>query len=101
MNAAPELIFRACPVCSEKTNTPLLTKHELLLVRCVACSMIYVKPVLRKMASGAFYDDSGGEYLAADKLQSDYADVRFERELRLFRRFCKSGSVLDVGCSSG
>src|ERR1019366_384145 len=36
-----------------------------------------------------------------EKLESDYSDVRFERELRLFRARCKSGSVLDVGCSSG
>jgi len=63
--------------------------------------MIYANPVPRAMASGAFYDESGAEYLAADKLQSDYADVRFQRELKLFRRHCRGGSVLDVGCSSG
>jgi len=34
-------------------------------------------------------------------LESDYADVRFEREMRLFRKHCTSGSVLDMGCSSG
>ena len=35
------------------------------------------------------------------KLESDYANVRFDRELRLFRRHSPAGSVLDVGCSSG
>jgi len=34
-------------------------------------------------------------------LQSDYAPIRYERELRIFRRYCPSGRVLDVGCSTG
>ncbi len=63
--------------------------------------MIYANPVPAAMASGTFYDKAGQEYLAADKLESDYAPVRFERELRLFRKHCPRGSVLDVGCSSG
>jgi 2-polyprenyl-3-methyl-5-hydroxy-6-metoxy-1,4-benzoquinol methylase len=40
-------------------------------------------------------------YLSANKLESDYAEVRFQRELRLFRTYCQRGAVLDVGCSSG
>ena len=63
--------------------------------------MIYANPVPAAMATGTFYDQAGNEYLAADKLESDYAPVRFERELRLFRNYCPRGSVLDVGCSSG
>jgi 2-polyprenyl-3-methyl-5-hydroxy-6-metoxy-1,4-benzoquinol methylase len=63
--------------------------------------MIYANPVSAEMANGIFYDRAGDEYLAAGKLESDYADVRFERELRLFRKHCPRGSVLDVGCSSG
>lgn len=54
------------------------------------------------MVSGAFYDAAGTDYyLAPAKLESDYADVRFERELRLLRRHCTRGAMLDVGCSSG
>jgi 2-polyprenyl-3-methyl-5-hydroxy-6-metoxy-1,4-benzoquinol methylase len=63
--------------------------------------MIYANPVPAEMANGTFYDQAGDEYLAAEKLESDYSDVRFERELRLFRTHCPRGSVLDVGCSSG
>ena len=54
------------------------------------------------MTTGEFYDTEGAEYyLSPAKLQSDYADVRFERELKLFREFCPRGAVLDVGCGSG
>ncbi|MFN7141835.1 MAG: class I SAM-dependent methyltransferase, partial [Limisphaerales bacterium] len=40
-------------------------------------------------------------YLSEDKLKSDYASVRFERELRILRRHCTRGKILDVGCSTG
>ena len=64
--------------------------------------MIYVNPALSAMTSGKFYDTEGAEYyLSPAKLASDYADVRFERELRLFQEFCPNGSMLDVGCGSG
>src|SRR5471032_3097192 len=96
-----EPLNRFCPVCGEQKNEPFLSKKELRLVRCVRCSMIYMNPIPSEMAAGIFYDRAGGEYLSAAKLESDYSDVRFERELKLFRKFCPSGSVLDVGCSSG
>ncbi len=64
--------------------------------------MVYANPAPAGMASGEFYDTEGASYyLSAAKLESDYADIRFERELKLFRQFCPRGAVLDVGCSSG
>jgi len=64
--------------------------------------MVFINPAPAAMASGQFYDTEGADYyLSPAKLASDYADVRFERELRLLREFCPHGSVLDVGCGSG
>lgn len=64
--------------------------------------MAYANPVEAELASGRFYDRIGTSfYLSPDKLESDYAPVRFQRELRLFRSFCARGRVLDVGCSTG
>ena len=63
--------------------------------------MIFANPVPQDFATGDFYDHSGGYYLSEDKLRSDYAPVRFERELRLFTRHVTEGRVLDVGCSTG
>jgi SAM-dependent methyltransferase len=95
-------IERACPVCQSDDWQPHWRKGELQIVRCPACGMVYVNPVLAAMASGQFYDTEGADYyLSPAKLASDYADVRFERELRLFREFCPHGAVLDVGCGSG
>ncbi len=64
--------------------------------------MIFANPVNAGLASGQYYDrEAAGYYLSPAKLQSDYAEVRFERELRLFREHCRGGRILDVGCSSG
>jgi 2-polyprenyl-3-methyl-5-hydroxy-6-metoxy-1,4-benzoquinol methylase len=101
MSKTGDLINRNCPVCGGSESLPFLSKLELHLVRCSNCAMIYVNPVPMEMATGVFYDAAGDEYLSQEKLESDYADVRFERELRIFRAHCPKGSVLDVGCSSG
>jgi SAM-dependent methyltransferase len=101
MPSAVNHLNRVCPVCDGEENAPFLRKNELRLVCCARCGMIYENPVPAEMATGEFYDRAGGEYLSPEKLESDYADVRFERELRLFRSRLPRGSVLDVGCSSG
>lgn len=98
----PPLIERACPVCQSDDWQPLWRKGELTIVRCSSCGMVYVNPAPAAMASGEYYDTEGADYyLSPAKLASDYADVRFERELRLLRQFCPRGAVLDVGCGSG
>lgn len=100
MTAAP--IPRTCPVCASGEAGDWLQKGELRLARCRQCAMIYANPVPAEFASGQYYDQAGTDYyLSPAKLESDYAPVRFERELRLFRKHCPGGAVLDVGCSSG
>jgi 2-polyprenyl-3-methyl-5-hydroxy-6-metoxy-1,4-benzoquinol methylase len=95
-------ILRNCPVCGSSEFHPYLKKHALNIVRCARCSMLFANPVPAEFASGQYYDTEGAEYyLSPAKLESDYSGVRFERELKLFRRHCQSGAVLDVGCSSG
>ena len=93
---------RACPVCAGASFTPHWQKAGLRIVRCRECGMVFANPAPAGMASGEFYDTEGAAYyLSPAKLESDYAAVRFERELKLFRGFCPRGAVLDVGCGSG
>lgn len=64
--------------------------------------MVYARQMEETLASGEFYNELGNAfYLSTDKLQGDYSPVRYRRELKLLRRFCPSGKVLDIGCSSG
>lgn len=100
--ATDQVLFRSCPLCEGDEAKSWMKKGSLLLVRCRNCSMVYANPVQQEMASGQFYDRLAVPfYLSPDKLESDYAHVRFERELQLFRSFCPAGRVLDVGCSTG
>jgi len=62
--------------------------------------MLYVPSLAPEFASGEFYQKSR-YHLLQEKLVNDYAPIRYERELRLFCRFCPRGDVLDVGCSTG
>lgn len=101
-NHASALIDRPCPVCGSTVSSPALQKQELRIVRCAQCDMLFATPVSRTYATGQYYDHQGaGYYLSPAKLQSDYSPVRFTRELALFRKHCRSGAVLDVGCSTG
>lgn len=96
------MIERACPVCNGRETSPHWRKEDVTLVQCRACGMVFANPVPAALASGEHYEGlASGLYLAEDKLAADYAPVRFERELKLFRRFCSGGKVLDVGCSTG
>ena len=96
------LIPRTCPVCASIVHTDVLQKGALRLIQCGDCAMVYASPIEESLITGEFYDQLATPfYLSPDKLESDYAAVRFARELKLFRRFCPSGEVLDVGCSTG
>ncbi len=95
------LVSRHCPVCGRDDAREHLQKRDLKLVRCRHCSMVYVNPVPADFATGSYYDQTADYYLSPAKLESDYSEVRFQRELALFRRHCQSGKVLDVGCSTG
>ncbi len=92
---------RQCPVCGRDDAGDFLRKDGLRLVRCRHCGMVYVNPAPVEFGSGQYYNDEAGYYLSPAKLESDYSEVRFQRELALFRTHCQSGRVLDVGCSTG
>lgn len=95
-------IERKCPVCGAGNPAPWLSKSDVTVHRCPECGVGYVKSVPASFASGEFYDESQGAfYLLPDKLAGDHSPRRFDRELRLFRKYVKAGRVLDVGCSSG
>lgn len=102
LRPARSFVERACPVCQGDRSKPELEKDGLRAVRCAGCGMVFANPVESRFASGSFYDGLAESfYLSPAKLAGDFAPVRFARELRLFRRHCPGGTVLDVGCCTG
>lgn len=102
VNTGSSSIARLCPVCSADRARPHWRKEGVCLVQCAECGMVFASPVPAALASGEHYEGLAESlYLSPDKLAADYAPVRFDRELRLFREFCAGGRVLDVGCSTG
>ena len=95
-------IWRVCPLCGGDESDLLHAKDPLRIVRCARCGMAFANPVGESFLNGSFYADLVVPfYLSPAKLEGDYAEVRFKRELRSFRRRCSAGRVLDVGCSTG
>lgn len=95
-------VWRHCPQCGNDGGELHWMKGTLRIVCCSGCAMVFANPVDGQFVDGAFYEQIATSfYLSPDKLRGDYSPVRFKRELRLFRRFCRNGKVLDVGCSTG
>jgi 2-polyprenyl-3-methyl-5-hydroxy-6-metoxy-1,4-benzoquinol methylase len=64
--------------------------------------MLFSNPVAKPFAEGSFYHEGASDlYVSTDKLRGDYSPVRYAREIKLLRRFCTAGKILDVGCSTG
>lgn len=97
-----ESVQRSCPTCGATQTGNVMIKGILKLVQCSNCSMIFANPVPLAYLDGSYYEDAGKPfYLSPEKLAGDFAEVRFARELKCFRKFCTTGRVLDVGCSTG
>ena len=101
-NSSDAEVPRACPGCGDVRQQPVWHKGRLHVRRCLQCDLYYASPIAADLASGKFYNRLAVPfYLSPDKLESDYAPVRFEREMQYFQKWCPAGRVLDVGCSTG
>jgi SAM-dependent methyltransferase len=98
---------RACAVCGGDRFAPFLEKDGYRIVRCTACSFLFVHPppapeVLRALYTDPAYFRSAGPFGYAD-----YAALRpfWERQARerlaVIERYANRGTLLDVGCATG
>ena len=101
---------RACPVCGTAAPAPLFPKDGFQMVRCHACSLVYVGEDPAGIDFAALYDQSyytgGSDAVFADYVGQEAARrAQARRKLALLRhlppRIPEAGRLLDVGCAAG
>ena len=101
---------RACPVCGTAAPAPLFTKSGFHMVRCGACSLVYVgedpATIDFNVLYGQSYYTGGSDAVFADYVGQEAARrAQARRKLALLRhlppRIPRQGRLLDVGCAAG
>ena len=90
---------KSCPVCSQRCTTTWLRKEDVTIVSCKSCGMKYVQDGI--LTQNYYETEADQFYASEDKVRGDYAVHRSDRELNALAKYCVSGKVLDVGCSTG
>lgn len=112
-----ELEEVACPVCHATDARPVVTSYDMLyrqpgtynVVRCAACSLVYVNPRPTPSALGVHYPDDYFPYKAPENeppfarkmAEASARDMARQRMLRLERAIGRLGAdtqLIDVGC---
>ena len=97
----------ACPLCGSVVVSHFLTapdrfhwrSEEFDLLRCGECSCVWLTDPPQPDAMGIHYDE---EYHAAIMAAGETSVAsRWERQRQKISQYKQSGSILDIGCSSG
>jgi hypothetical protein len=101
---------RACPVCGQAVPAPLFSKDGYSMVRCTACSCVYVGEDPASIDFDALYGQAyytgGSDAVFADYVGQEAARrAHARRKLAVLRhlppRIPRQGRLLDVGCAAG
>jgi 2-polyprenyl-3-methyl-5-hydroxy-6-metoxy-1,4-benzoquinol methylase len=96
---------RACPVCdSEDHNAKLFNKNGASHVKCQACGMVFVTPVLKESFLIEFYQNNNSWLnVLGNQYQRELDKKKYKYVLNLIKGHVKSSkiNILDVGCAYG
>ncbi|GBC76762.1 Demethylrebeccamycin-D-glucose O-methyltransferase [bacterium HR08] len=98
---------RACAVCGDDRFAPFLEKNGYTIVRCSACSFLFVHPPPTPETLRALYTDPSYFRGAGAFGYADYAalrpvwEARARERLAMIERYVERGTLLDVGCATG
>lgn len=93
----------ACPVCGARKRDPLFVKNGWPVVRCPACTLVYVDASIDRRTLDALY---GREYFEGDAFQDYIAEAQTRLasargRTKVLARIVPGGHLLDVGCAAG
>jgi SAM-dependent methyltransferase len=101
MSADANLESTACPFCEREDDVALFEKNGFRIVRCRACTLVYVNPRLTMPALTALYQ---GQVISPTDyyVRTEREDARsFTARVRLIERHRAVGTLLDLGCGPG
>jgi 2-polyprenyl-3-methyl-5-hydroxy-6-metoxy-1,4-benzoquinol methylase len=92
----------SCPCCESQQVSISLQKNQVDYYACGSCGLRFVFPRPDEKTLLEHYEDYGRRYYSLDGLKDFLLSPKhYRRELGLFLRTTKGGTVLDVGCSVG
>lgn len=92
---------RNCPVCRKKNAKKLFLKNGFFYNQCKTCKMVYVNPVMKDKYLDLYYKNNHTAQALAHNQETEFYRRIYTNGLREITKFKKSGSLLDLGCSSG
>lgn len=107
LETRPDLVWAACPVCTDDRTEPRCTKRGFTIVVCRTCGLRYVNPRPTPEWLDAWYrheyyeqgraDAAGAEHLVHRDMKLATAHLRLE----LLRAYRPAGRLVDVGSGGG
>jgi SAM-dependent methyltransferase len=92
---------RLCPVCGSAEHRFLFVKNGGSYVACNDCSMIFLNPVFNDDDLIEYYQNNTAVQALAHASEDDFYRKIYGVGLEAITGVRESGTVLDIGCSSG
>jgi 2-polyprenyl-3-methyl-5-hydroxy-6-metoxy-1,4-benzoquinol methylase len=90
-----------CPICAGRSKW-LFKKFACEYYGCEKCDFEFIWPRPLESELAATYQEDGNAYWSDDRMiRFAYSPTKNRREIALLTRFVSSGSLLDLGCSTG
>ena len=96
----------ACIVCGGTKRSPLYNKNQWKLYKCDHCALGVLDPQpsaeqLQNLYTKEYFESHYQENLLLNSAQLRHRLKQENHRIRLFRKFKKTGSILDIGCGRG
>lgn len=98
---AKYLQYRPCPSCSCEACQMIFQKNGGTYVRCESCDMVYLNPVFTDEALHEYYKGNNTVQAIAHENENEFYSRIYQDGLNTIQQYTKTGSLLDIGCSSG
>ena len=95
-----------CILCSSSNRTTLIKQGKWTVYKCANCGLGFLDPrpdqdELRNLYRNDYFSSHYDEGLKVDSLEMKRRISQEDHRVKFFRRFKKTGKVVDLGCGRG